>query len=200
MVEVFFCSAPTSEKRRNIAELMSRIWHHYPVRFIRFTPEILGVSYRDFQMKRRFYAEETAKGHIYILTDDDCELISPNPIKSGMSTMGHNPHFGILSAWPNNCVIQRWSPEDYQPKETMQVMEHHSVGGIRFIRKGCLTHGWPEQTKISYDSEHCQAVRNSGYRVGYFQHVRMNHWGEGETTLNYDSSIAMDSGPQRAQL
>lgn len=66
----------------------------------------------------------------------------------------------------------------------MEVMEHISVGGIRFCRKG-LIEKWPPRDAecMGYDLIHSDALRDVGYRVGYLQHVRMEHLGEGKTEL-----------------
>lgn len=160
---------------------MRKHWLGLGVNLRLLTPKILGCSDFDFQLNRRACAEAMAKDPIYILTDDDCEPITP--IDLGLKAINEHPEFAIVSAFPANCVIHRWTPADYEPFEDMSVMEHTSVGGIRIIRRGSMYKGWPEQVGNGYDKEHCEQLRQCGYRVGYSQHFRMVHHGEKNTTI-----------------
>jgi hypothetical protein len=178
-MEVFFCSAPHSAHRAEIATQMRAIWSALDgVKLVDLTPRILGCDHFSFQKLRRAAADVMAKNEFYILTDDDCEPITDFNIALG--AIREHPEFAILSAWPENASIQRWTPEDYTPYEDLAVMEHHSTGGIRMTRRGSMIKGWPEQLHNGYDAEHCQWLRHSGYRVGYSQHFRMIHHGEGK--------------------
>lgn len=125
-------------------------------------------------------AEHRATSAIYILTDDDMEPFFH--FNKAIKLMKQHPDFGMLSAFPDPAVIQKWTPEGYTPYEDENVMEHTDVGGLRFIRKGSVKH-WPEQHRIGYDKEHCQAMRDNGFKVGYMKRLHAVHHGEGKSTL-----------------
>lgn len=141
------------------------------------------AHYREkFQSWRRINADEKSSGAVYVVADDDCLPQSEPFVELALGILAAHPDFGILSLWPMNCRINRWTPEGYTAFEDDEVMEHHSVGGIRFCRKGLIAE-WPEQTGRGYDAEHCGALRAAGYRVGYFKNLTMNHVGEGYSTV-----------------
>jgi hypothetical protein len=66
--------------------------------------------------------------------------------------------------------------------EDAQVMEHASVGGVRFCRRSSL-HEWPPAEGPGYDRTQADALRAAGYRVGYFKGLKMNHLGEGYSSV-----------------
>jgi len=138
----------------------------------------------DSQKKRRVIAEEDAEEDIYVLADDDCLPQAEPFLEEGVRILEEHPEFAILSMMPTNAKINPWrpAPTDYVVHEDDDVMEHVSVGGIRFCRKGCLTE-WPPFTGPGYDREHCDALREAGYRVGYFKNLKMLHLGEGYSTV-----------------
>lgn len=172
--QVFFC---TCGSRNGLAEKMLDHWKGLDVDLKVLTPKLLGCDALSFQKLRRAAAEVMARDSFYVVTDDDCELITP--LELGLEAIKSHDEFGMISAFPSNCNISRWTPEDYEPFEDMSVTEVHSVGGIRIIRRGSMLKGWPEQDGRGYDREHCQAMRNSGFRTGYSQFLRMIHHGEG---------------------
>lgn len=176
--EVFFCSV---SDRGGLAEKMRKNWLGLGVNLRLLTPKKLGCSDFDFQKLRRAAADVFAKNEIYLLVDDDCEPITA--IDLGLQAMESHPEFAIISAFPANCNIGRWTPENYEPFEDMSVTEHHDVGGIRICRRGSMVKGWPEQTRNGYDPEHCEQLRACGFRVGYSQHFRMIHHGENNSSI-----------------
>lgn len=186
MIECFFCSSPQSSQREELAQHMFDFWKNQPGIILRpLDPWVLGCSDRAFQRERRIYAEENAQGEIYILTDDDMEpetSILEKWISEGVKILAKHPDFAILSAWPANANIVPWTPEEYRPKENSMVLEHVSVGGLRFIRKGAIQ-GWPDQKGSSYDTEQCESIRKDGLRVGYFKNLKAVHHGEGKSSL-----------------
>lgn len=160
-----------------------------------------GVS----QLYRRTVAENNAETDIYVLADDDCLPQAEPFLDEGVRILEEHSDFAILSMMPTNCKINPWKPdvllvkgvpmtnigpggfvqvEDYSdvrpliPYEDADVMEHVSVGGIRFCRKGCLEE-WPPFVGPGYDREQCDALRAAGFRVGYFKNLTMLHLGEG---------------------
>lgn len=187
MSEIFFCTAPKSDERRSIAGRMFDIWDTQQFCY-ELTPKLLRCTDSEFQKQRRMFADKMADGEIYLLVDDDCEPILNSHeilkhwISCGERIMRENHEFAILSAWPANANIERWAPHDYSAKDGEEVTEHVSVGGLRFVRKGCMK-DWPEQIGPGYDREHCEALRASGYRVGYFKHLKMIHHGEGKSEV-----------------
>lgn len=151
------------------------------VTFRELTPQRLGCGDYAFQKIRRAAADVMAKGEIYLLVDDDVEPVTN--ISIGVDALITHPQFAMLSAWPVNASIHRWTPEKYDVFESLQVTEHFSVGGLRVVRRGCMTKGWPEQKHKGYDTEHCEQLRVAGWRVGYSQFLRMIHHGEGKSDL-----------------
>jgi hypothetical protein len=149
------------------------------------TPQTLICNNREFQRRRRMYAEEHTNTKIYVVADDDC-LLEPPPIDYDTirKLFLDYPDFAILSAWPGNCVIHEWTPEDYKPVSNAEVCEHVSVGGIRFCRQGAMKH-WPEMEPDSpgYDRIHAEWMRSNGWRVGYMRNVREIHMGEGYSSV-----------------
>ena len=162
-----------------LAERMISLWRAIPnICLHPLYPE--QGKWWSFQRDRRIIAEQRAKSKIYILTDDDMEPLFY--FNKAVNTMREHPYFGILSAYPEPATINRWTPEDFTPFEDENVMEHTDVGGLRFIRKGAMGY-WPEQTRVGYDREHCEAMRSNGFQVGYFKNLKAIHHGEGKSDL-----------------
>ena len=183
MLDLFFCSASKSKHRHKMANRCMKRWGQEKVRHIAIDPDGLHCSLRDFQSLRRIHADHGAAGEIYIVADDDCLLLDDVQVEAAVEVMERNPAFAILSLWPSNATIMPWTPGDgYEPIINEDVLEHVSVGGVRFCRKGILA-DWPKQGGPGYDAEHCAAIRQAGYRVGYFRKFGMEHLGEGETTV-----------------
>jgi len=211
--EVFFCTAPTTDERQRIADRCFEYWSGNPdADVVVVTPETVGCSLGQFQRERRIYADSRARHHEYICTDDDMLPTADDCLVKGIAALRTHTDFGILSAWPANCTINRWEPGEesmrclvclgvaksrgcgncggagwfsftYQPFEDLSVMEHVSVGGLRFCRKGLLEE-WPDYSgQGGYDGVHSLALRKAGYRVGYLQHARAVHLGEGKSTV-----------------
>lgn len=199
-LEVFWCSHPTTSERAAIAARTLELWQKVPYTHLQIlTPGNLNVTPHEFQRERRIYADEAAQGPFYILTDDDCLPIEADislrafrhSLAIGLETLKGHPEFAILSAFPANATIHRWTPppEKYLPYEDLQVMEHVSVGGLRVIRRGSMTKGWPPlDSNLHYDALHCSALRAAGWRVGYCQFFRCDHLGEGKSTLKCPTS------------
>ena len=178
--EVFLCSAPRTEERVSIARSIHEWWKAQPVKLIILTPRSVGCDGFEFQSIRRKIAESISNAD-YIVADDDCLPMSD--FEFGFEALASHQDFGIISAWPANASIARWTPEDYIPFEDSKVREVNDVGGIRVCRKGAMSKGWPPQTRKGYDPEHCQALRMAGYRVGYSLEFKMQHLGEGNSDL-----------------
>ena len=182
-VDLFFCIASQDSERAEMGVKCMERWSNEPgVRHIVLRPEDCQVSPEEFQSVRRVVADMMGQSEFYILADDDCLPQDEPFIEQALQIMRDNSDFGILSLFPANCAIQAWTPEDYEPRNTDDILEHHSVGGIRICRRGVITE-WPEQTGRGYDAEQCAAVRAAGYRVGYFKRFHMEHLGEGKTTV-----------------
>lgn len=143
---------------------------------------LYGYDVPDFQRTRRMDADKLAPTDIYVLTDDDMLPIGEDFIARGVALMQKYPGFGMLSALPTNAMIQFWNPENHKPLVNDEVMEHYSVGGLRFCRRG-IVKKWPVQNGKGYDADHCAAIRDAGYSVGYMRDVRANHLGEGFSTI-----------------
>ncbi len=184
-IDVFFCTIPG----RDTAKVCEDMWLDLGVNFIPMNPAALGCTNHEFQRDRRLFADITASGPYYIVADDDCLPPSGPWMRDAEKIMERHKDFAILSLWPENASIQRWTPEDYRPYEDMEVMEHISVGNIRLCRKNVIrVNDWPPMpTGYHYDHTHCEAIRKAGYRSGYFKEIRMIHLGEGKTSLPSES-------------
>jgi hypothetical protein len=197
MIDCFVCVNPVSELRFGMAVASIEAWRHYPVALTILHPTPGGGYYHpawntipkigvtgEFQVERRVIAD-TDGTSIYILADDDCLFLSS--VGQALELMRVYPDFAILSALPINAKINRWNPENHILSHDCSmiaspVVEHTSVGGIRFCRKGALKE-WPAFRGPGYDREHCEALRDAGWRVGYMNDVKMNHLGEGASTV-----------------
>ncbi len=182
-IDVFFCTASTDPIRVAMAATCAERWMAEPgIRMAGLSPVRLGVSLRDFQRSRRMAAHQLAESEIYVLADDDCLLPDYPVIDLMLGLMARYPHYGMLAPLPSNAPIYEWTPEDYKTANTFEVMEHVSVGNIRFIRKG-LRHPWPPMSGPGYDTEHSLMIRRAGYRVGYARDITETHLGEGLSTI-----------------
>lgn len=142
-----------------------------------------GVGVREFQRYRRIVADAQG-GEFYVLADDDCLPVG-EVVERGFEILQRHPEYAILSLWPENESIVEWTPEGYVTANDAEVMEHVSVGGVRFCRKMPFTcwPGMPEGEYRGYDAVQCEAIRKAGKRVGYFRDLKMVHLGKGSTTL-----------------
>lgn len=131
----------------------------------------------EFQKKRREQAENMAKSSIYVCTDDD---ILPSKVDLGLINILFNQYqdYAILSAVPINCRIYPWNLGQLNN----EVMEHVSVGGARFVRKGAMKE-WPPYFGGGYDASHAEHLRNLGYKVGYSLKTECLHLGEGYSSV-----------------
>lgn len=180
---MFWCTAPHSDHRASLARQTLLWWKSQKgVKLHTLNPSIVGCTAGEFNRERRRWAELRASGLAYIVVDDDCLPLSGECIDAGVTALLAHPEFAILSAFPVNCNISRWTPENYESFEDLQVMEHVDVGGLRFVRKGAMT-DWPEMSGPAYDRIQCDWLRKHGWRVGYAQHSRYKHLGEGASDI-----------------
>ncbi len=184
-IDVFFCTASTDPIRVAMAATCAERWMAEPgIRMAGLSPVRLGVSLRDFQRSRRMAAHQLAESEIYVLADDDSLLPDYAVVEGMVNLMERYPNFGMLSTLPSNASIQEWTPENYQTASTWEVMEHVSVGQIRFCRKSVIIDPWPPMTASpGYDTQHGEAIRRAGYRVGYSRSFTHLHLGEGKSTI-----------------
>ena len=184
MIDVFFCTMyrPNSV-RAKMRDLCLARWRDEPG-ILLFN--LMGKD-AGFQRRRRITADNDAEGKIYIVADDDCLLVAnrhAHCIETAVNILKSRPEFSILSLHPTNANIVAWTPADgYKPHVDGLVEEHHSVGGIRVCRKGHMTNWPPHDKRPGYDQVHCDAIREAGGHVGFITAIRMNHLGEGYTTL-----------------
>jgi hypothetical protein len=172
---VYFCTAPTTDERKGIAQQCLAFWDKQDVEFHVITPEIVGCSVREFNRERRVYADRLAEG-IHIVTDDDC--IPEFDIRDALNVIQGHEQFGTLSPWPTNCTIYPWT--EIAAFEDDEVMEHCSVGIFRLSRKGMP---FPPSTGVGYDRTHGDAIRAIGMKVGLLKKHKILHLGEGKTSL-----------------
>ena len=153
-------------------------WKSQPVELHVLTPEIVGCSVAEFNRDRRVYADQLAKGD-HIVADDDA--IPQCDILKAYEVFRKYPDFGTISLWPENCVINPWT--EIEAFEDDEVMEHVSVGVVRFCRKGMP---FPPSERLGYDRTHADAIRAIGMKVGLFKNFKVNHLGEGRSSLWVD--------------
>jgi hypothetical protein len=183
LISVFFCTMDTKPNDRMLmSALCQERWNQESVRFHRITPGAVECRPIEFQRMRRIYAEQHADSSVYVVADDDCLLGKESPIAPMLALMEKYPEFGMLSLLPANAAINEWTPEFYVPESDANVMEHVSVGGIRFCRKGVVKN-WPAADGPGYDFLHSEAIRKAGFRAGYARSYKMNHIGEGFSTV-----------------
>ena len=190
MTDIFFCPTPEeamTEIRLGFLMACMARWEKEPGTVLK----TIHPATKNYQVMRRVLADEKATTKIYICTDDDCLPDAEPFVQRAVEIMEKYPEYGILSLWPNNSTLNPWTPEPEEAAkicvggtvhQNEEVMEHVSVGGIRFCRKGILKH-WPRAHGKTYDSEHCAGLRAGGYRVGYFRSIYMNHLGRGYSTI-----------------
>lgn len=74
--------------------------------------------------------------------------------------------------------------DGYYTRGDKEVMEHVSIGGIRFVRRGCMKE-WPPMVEWNhgYDGVQAEALRERGWRVGFVRDIKFEHLGVGESTV-----------------
>lgn len=138
---------------------------------------------KDSQRERRIRADEMADSDIYIITGDDLFPEYGFDVNYGVSVLRTHPEFAFLGAWPCNETIHRWTPEEYEPIEDDEVMEHISVGSIGFTRKGVMGEWPPMGESRGYDRIHADHLRSMGLRVGYLRKLSGFHLGKGYSSV-----------------
>ena len=197
-IDVFLSLGPSRSvtyqgKTLSWAGMLTKVidrWHREPGVKLHFQ----HCTTREDQRQRRIDADEMATSDIYVLADDNClpqeeEFLSEALLDMEAMYITETPwtvsYFGMLSLWPGNATIQEWtsSPPEHWIILSSKTIEHVSVGGIRFCRKGLLPTWPPMGDGPGYDRIHADALRELGYRVGYFKHLTMTHLGEGRSTV-----------------
>lgn len=188
---IFFCTVPVTEMREAFAQACLDRWMKEPDCHITVLEAGKGQE-AEFQKLRRTEADRASQSPIFVCTDDDCLPDKAEPfVTEARRLMEEYPQFGILSLWPTNSNLNPWTPEPEEAArvcvdgivyEDAMVMEHVSAGGVRFMRKEILQE-WPELIGRTYDSQHCQALREAGFRSGYFKNYFMNHLGRNYSTV-----------------
>ncbi len=127
------------------------------------------VQIRASHAERFSACEAASRGEIYSIADDDC-LPSPKVRPEHIhGIFERHPEFGVLAM--RNLLNPQFG---WGMSEDGEIVECHSVGGIRFLRKGLLGSG----TNVSSgdDTEHATAIRP--WRSAYLKHYPMIHMGE----------------------
>ncbi len=192
MIPVFLCHVPAGDLRRAFFQATMARWREEPgSKLIVLAPTLLNCSPYDFQKKRRIEAEAIATAQypdtdFYVLADDDCLPESPEPfLDKAAEMMALYPQFAVLAGWPTNSEPVPWTPDwpEYGPAVSDEnVMEHVSVGGIRFRRK-IPDFEWPDQLAKTYDSQEAEGFRKLGLRSGFLRNIRYNHLGRNYSTV-----------------
>lgn len=183
-LDVYWCSCPQTKEREEIAIRTLEWWNKRDVILHITTPRAISCSLLDFNLHRRIYAETYSESDPYIVTDDDC-IPDIYDFAPAVDVLLHHPEFSILSWWPENANIEKWT--EIKSYEDSQVLEHVSVGGIRMCRKGHIVH-WPEADSPGYDRTQADEIRRRGRKVGFFKEFSMLHLGEGKSEIWKQSS------------
>lgn len=176
MVDVFFTTAPTTDERKQMSRRCLAWWKsqlHADVHVL--TPEDAKCSIPEFNRERRIMADRLAKGD-HIVTDDDA--IPQCDVLKAFELFKKYRQFGTISLRPENCTIYPWT--EIQAFEDDEVMEHVSVGVIRFCQKGMP---FPPSDRLGYDRTHADAIRAIGMKVGLFKNFTCIHLGENKSTI-----------------
>ncbi len=183
---MFVCHVPGNGQRESWLRMVLDAWFELGA-----GPEVLIPSGtpRIFQRERRIQADQKG-GDFYILADDDClpDISQKDFIPIGIGVLRSHPQFAMLAPLPSNENIIEWTPDPQLDKYTAasdaEVMEHVSIGGIRFCRKGALK-TYPPMDKhfAGYDGIHGYALREAGMRVGFIRELRFDHLGAGKSTV-----------------
>ncbi len=189
MIDVFFCSVALEFPEGNLtrfrmAQLCMERWEDAGANLVTVTPRQLECDDREFQRRRRIYADQHAKAPIYICADDDALLPANFDIAAMVRLLESRMDFAVLSPLPLNATIQPWTPEYYKPVFDDDVMEHTSAGQVRFCRKGVIPR-WPEMYAgpPAYDAIHGEVIRSLDMRIGYARKHSILHLGEGASTV-----------------
>lgn len=183
---VFVCHVPVNGQRQKWLREVLDAWFALGA-----APQVLSPSSDpiSFQRERRIEAEQKG-GDFYILADDDClpDVKNEDFIAQGMRVLKKHPEFAMLAPLPSNENIVEWTPDErldhYKTANDEEVMEHTSVGGIRFCRKGALKiYPAMHRELPGYDWLHGDALRKAGKRVGYIRSLGFVHLGFGHSTV-----------------
>ena len=182
-VDLFYCIGPPrfvvdQGQTLSHADMISEVVNRWLAESrVRFRP--LSCDRAEDQKSRRVRADNLASGRVYILADDDClPQLKPFVLSAWNLAMSMSGQYGMLSLMPDNANIYPWS----EGEEDRNVMEHVSVGGIRFCVKGAMEK-WPPMEGPGYDRTHADQLRRQGLKVGYFKDFKMTHLGEGSSTV-----------------
>lgn len=186
---VFLCTVPGNTEREDWLVKVTAAWYELGCPVTVLTPGSEGKQ--QFQRQRRITADEKG-GNIYVLADDDCLPLtgdSGEDFVAGMvDTLKRHPQFAILAPMPSNEGINAWTPDvredKYEVETDSEVMEHVSVGGIRFCRKGVMG-VWPQIPEVGgYDGIQGDYLREHGqWRVGYAKNYHFKHLGKDKSTV-----------------
>ncbi len=187
MIDVFLCHVPGTHLRNSMYNLCRIRWEgEGGARIRHLNPKRLGVTAYEFQRSRRIFADDHAESEIYVVADDDILLEADPVVGRGETLMKAYPDFAVLSLAETKPDWKTWVPDwpEYKAFHDEAVTEHVSVGGVRFCRRGAVK-SWPPMDEgiKTYDHVHGQAVRDAGYRSGYFKHLHGLHLGRGYSTI-----------------
>lgn len=205
-LDVYVCSLLNTNQRREMARLSIERWRdiaginltllipsdsHQDVCFPEWRDlQIARVGFsHNFQKERRTYTDKTSKQcnvKYYVVADDDCLVDKEIDLVDCIRILDDHPSYAILSTMPDNEKINEWTPDlrdtGYSTANDSAVMEHVSVGGIRFCRTG-YPKAWPPLKGKAYDGPHAEAIRRDNMRVGFFRYINHHHLGKGLSTV-----------------
>jgi len=183
-MRIYFCSSGKDVFRGYMGRLCYQRWKKEKGADIYSVyPGTIGSKPSEFEKKKRVFASMYQDHQYYVLADNTWFPYGEPFLERGMEILKEHPEFGMLSMLPFGAKLTPWTASSGRPFasfETRVVSQQETVGGIRFCRRVELTHEeWVEQTGPGYDTEHCEALREAGYRVGFFRDLRCTNLGEG---------------------
>lgn len=181
--KVFIGHVPGNAARGAWLKQVVKVWGGYGCTVSILIPST--ESPFEFQRVRRMKAEAEG-GSIYVLADDDCLPMGQDFVAEMVAALKRHPGYAMLAPLPDNENINEWTPpkDEWKTANDDEVMEHVSIGGIRFCRKDAMR-VWPriEGAFPAYDGVHGHTLRQRGLRVGYVRNTHFLHLGKDQSTV-----------------
>lgn len=137
---------------------------------------------KEGSLFRRFLiAEAYAQSELYLFCDNDMIPKSDSWLSRGLEIMRSNPTFGY--------VVYRMTHTDFMNDNSFRTPDVRGIakgGGWAIVRRDCRTHPFripfvPDLNNMD-DFHYCTAIKKSGFGVGMFESLYVEHCGRSEST------------------